>query len=72
MEKKSPQCVKCNVLRCGTIDRDGNVPSSCPTEMYPDVIQETKEKYLLPENKSILQGWLQLMTKILDPKKTER
>ena len=69
MEKQSPQCVKCAVLRCGAAEKDRDVPASCPTEKYPDLVEETKEKYRLPENQAILRGWLGLMSKVLDPEK---
>lgn len=69
MEKNSPQCVKCTVLRCGSKETDKKVPAYCPTEKYPGLIEETKEKYKLPENQSIIKGWFGLMSKILDPEK---
>lgn len=69
MESHSPQCAKCAVRRCGTSEKSGNVPVSCPTEKYPDLVRETKEKYLLPENQAIIQGWFGLMSKVLDPEK---
>lgn len=46
-----------------------NVPSSCPTETYSDLVEETKAQYLLPENQAVIQGWFRLMSKILDPGK---
>jgi uncharacterized metal-binding protein len=69
MATLSPQCVKCTVLRCSSRDQNKKVPASCPTEKYPDIVEETKEKYSLPENQAINQGWLGLMNKILDPEK---
>lgn len=69
MAKHSPQCVKCDVRRCGATEKNTNVPVSCPTEKYPDLVEETKERYLLPENQAILRGWFGLMSKILDPEK---
>ena len=69
MEKNSPQCVKCTVLRCGVTEKNGKVPPSCPTEKYPDLVRETKEKYVLPENQAVIQGWFRLMSKVLDPEK---
>ena len=69
MAGKSPQCVKCTVLRCGSREKDRDVPASCPTVQYQDLIEETKEKYLLPENQEVISGWLGLMSKILDPEK---
>ena len=32
-------------------------------------MRETTEKYRLPENQAVMQGWLGLMKKVLDPKK---
>jgi len=69
MEKNSPQCVKCSVLRCGTKEKNRNVPASCPAEKYPGLVRETTEKYRLPENHAVMQGWLGLMKKVLDPQK---
>ncbi|MDD1730354.1 MAG: DUF1847 domain-containing protein [Methanospirillum sp.] len=69
MENYCPQCVRCNVLRCGHTEKNQIVPASCPTEKYPDLIEETKEKYLLPENQAVIQGWFGLISKVLDPKK---
>jgi uncharacterized metal-binding protein len=69
MTEKGSQCVKCTVLRCGSREKDKAVPWSCPTERYPDLVKETKEKYLLPKNRAVISGWLGLMSKILDPKK---
>jgi uncharacterized metal-binding protein len=70
MKQQSPQCAKCTILRCGAEEKTGNVPASCPTRKYPDLIRETKEKYLLPENQAVNRGWLGLMNKIFDPEKT--
>ena len=69
MEKHSPQCAKCTILRCGAAEKNKNVPASCPTEKYPDLVGETKEHYALPENQAVIQGWFGLMSKILDPEK---
>jgi uncharacterized metal-binding protein len=69
MAKQGPQCATCTVLRCGSQEKDRNVPTSCPTEKYPDLVRETKQKYLLPENQVVIQGWLGLMNKVLDPEK---
>ena len=71
MEKFYPQCVKCTILRCGSQEKNKNVPSSCPTEKYPDLIEETKEKYALPENQAVNQGWLGLMRKVMNPGKPD-
>ncbi len=72
MKKPRPQCAKCTILRCGAAEKNTNVPASCPTEKYPDLVEETKEKYALPENQAVIQGWFGLMSKILDPEKPER
>ena len=64
MEKNSPQCVKCTILRCSSEEKDKKLPASCPTEKYPDLVKETIEKFMLPENQAINKGWLGL---ILNP-----
>ena len=69
MAKQSPQCVKCTILRCSLKEKNRKVPASCPTEKYPDLIEETKEKYALPENQAINLGWLALMNKVVNPEK---
>jgi len=69
MTEHSPQCVKCNIQRCGSKEPDKKVPASCPTEKYPDLVRETKERYKLPENREIIKGWFGLMSKILNPEK---
>jgi len=69
MAEQDPQCAKCTVLRCGAADKNGNVPASCPTEKYPDLVEETKAKYALAENQAVISGWLGLMSKVLDPEK---
>lgn len=69
MDDDSPQCVKCSILRCSSKEKNKKVPASCPTEKYPDLVKETTEKYKLPENRAVIQGWLGLMSKVLDPQK---
>ena len=69
MGNKTPQCVKCTVFRCRTKEKDRKVPPSCPTEQYPELIEETIEKYKLPENRAINLAWYELISKIYDPEK---
>jgi uncharacterized metal-binding protein len=69
MEKNSPQCVKCTVLRCSSKESSKKLPPSCPTEKYPDLVREATEKYKLPENQAVNTGWFGVMSKILDPEK---
>lgn len=69
MEKHGPQCVKCTILRCGSRDQDKKAPASCPTEKYADLARATMEKYRLPENQAVMEGWLGLMSKIHNPEK---
>jgi len=69
MEKNSPQCVKCTVMRCSSKESGRKVPPSCPTEKYAGLVKEATEKYKLPENQAINMGWLGVMSKILDPEK---
>lgn len=67
METRSPQCVKCSVLRCGDKNKNKKGPATCPTINYKDLAEETKEKYNLPENQAVIQGWHGLMSQVLDP-----
>ena len=70
MEKHSPQSVKCTVLRCSSKEKDKKAPVSCPTEKYPDLVKETIDKFMLPENQAINQGWLGYMSKVMNPEKS--
>jgi uncharacterized metal-binding protein len=69
MENKSPQCVKCTVFRCRTKDKTKKVHAFCPTEKFPDLVEESKEKHKLPENRAINLAWREMMDKVLDPEK---
>lgn len=69
MEKGSPQCVKCSVLRCSGGEKSRKLPTSCPTQKYADLAQEVAEKYRLPENQAINMGWFAVLSKVLDPGK---
>lgn len=69
MEKMGPQCAQCTVLRCGAAEKKGAIPPSCPTVAYADLIGEIKEKYRLPENKAVLEGWQGMMGRVMDPEK---
>jgi len=71
MEEHSPQCVKCTILRCSSKEKSKKVSASCPTEKYSDLAKETAERYKLPENQGVIQGWLGLMSKILNPEKAK-
>jgi uncharacterized metal-binding protein len=69
MAKQSPQCVKCTILRCGSKEKNRNVPASCPTEKYPDLVRETTDKFMLPKNQAVNRGWLGYMNKVMNPEK---
>ncbi len=69
MEKGSPQCVKCSVLRCSAGEKSSKLPTSCPTEKYADLAGEVAEKYRLPENQAINMGWFGVLSKVLNPEK---
>lgn len=71
MEERTPQCVKCTTLRCSSKERNKKAPPFCPTEKYADLARETIAEYKSPENQAIIQGWLGLMSKILDPEKAK-
>ncbi len=68
MENSKPHCVRCSVLRCGSKDKSGKVPASCPTEKYAGLAKKTVEKYQQPENQAIMKGWLGLMSNIFNPR----
>jgi uncharacterized metal-binding protein len=67
MGKEIPQCAKCTVLRCASKEKNRKVPTSCPTEKYPDLVRETMDIFMLPENQAVNQGWLGLMSKVMTP-----
>jgi uncharacterized metal-binding protein len=69
MKKSSPQCAKCTILRCASREKNKKGPTFCPTDKYSSLAAETMEKYRLPENQAVIQGWLGLMGKVLDPAK---
>jgi uncharacterized metal-binding protein len=55
-KKKSPQCVKCGVIRCRTRE-DVDAPPFCPTKNFPELVQKAFEINNLPENLAIHQAW---------------
>ncbi|MEN6437856.1 MAG: DUF1847 domain-containing protein [Syntrophobacter sp.] len=69
MEKDSPQCVRCTVLRCGSKEKNKKAPVFCPTEKYAGLVKEATEKFMLPENQAVNKGWLGLMSKVMNPEK---
>jgi uncharacterized metal-binding protein len=69
MEKHHPQCAKCTILRCGSRDKTMNVPASCPTEKYPDLVKESMDRFMLPENQAVNRGWLGYMNKVMNPER---
>ncbi len=69
MPEREPRCVNCSAPRCGSADKSGAVPPSCPSEKYSELAKETIDRYAIPENRSVIEGWLGLMSKILDPQR---
>ncbi|MBN2530982.1 MAG: DUF1847 domain-containing protein [Deltaproteobacteria bacterium] len=69
MKSNHTQCVRCTIERCGTKDSSKAVPAYCPTEKYSDLAAATMEKYRHRDNRAVLEGWLALMTQVLDPEK---
>lgn len=69
MENHGPQCAKCTILRCASKEKNKKAPASCPTEKYPDLVKETIEKFMLPENQAVNKGWLGFMSKVMNPEK---
>jgi uncharacterized metal-binding protein len=69
MEKNSPQCVKCTILRCASKEKNKKAPDFCPTQKYPDLAREATEKFMLPENQAVNKGWLGFMSKVMNPEK---
>lgn len=67
MVNNGPRCVSCLHMRCGSMNKTGGLPSSCPTAQYADVIKEIKEKYHHPENQAVIRGWYGMMRKVLNP-----
>ncbi|NLE64188.1 MAG: DUF1847 domain-containing protein [Bacteroidales bacterium] len=69
MKKYNPQCAKCTVIRCSSKDQNKKVPSSCPTENYPDLLKDSVKKLNLPENQAVNKGWLGYFSKVVNPEK---
>jgi len=67
MDRNSPRCATCTVLRCGSREKNKDIPASCPAAKYPDLIRETKEQYRLADNQAVIRGWLGVMSRVLDP-----
>jgi uncharacterized metal-binding protein len=67
MDKNSPQCVRCGVLRCASKTKDKDAPPFCPTGKYSFLMNEVAERYKQPENQVTIQGWLELMNTARDP-----
>lgn len=65
MKAAAPQCAKCNVFRCRTLDKDKKLPALCPTKNYPDIIEESVEKNKTDvEVRAINLAWVELMNKV--------
>lgn len=67
MEKESPQCVKCTILRCSPDGKNKKAPVSCPTEKYPELVNESIETFMRPENQAVNKGYLGYMSKVMNP-----
>ena len=65
MKSTAPQCAKCNVFRCRTLDKDKKLPALCPTKNYPDIIEESVEKNKTDKAiRKINLAWVELMNKV--------
>lgn len=65
MKNDSPQCAKCPVIKCRTLEKDKKTPDFCPTEKYADVIAESIEKNKNDTHvREINQAWIKLGDKI--------
>lgn len=65
MKSTTPQCAKCSVVRCRTLEKDKKQPDFCPTKNYPDLINESiainKND---PDVRAINQAWIELVEKV--------
>ncbi|MFC2041939.1 DUF1847 domain-containing protein [Chloroflexota bacterium] len=65
MEKTAPQCAKCTVKRCRTLEKDKKLPSFCPTKNYPDIVKESVERMKTDsEVRAINEAWIELMNTV--------
>lgn len=65
MKSVTPQCAKCMVLRCRTLEKDKKLPDFCPTKNYPDIIKKSVEIHKTdPEARAINLAWVELMNKV--------
>ena len=65
MKPTAPQCAKCPVGRCLTLEKDKNPPAFCPTRNYPDIIKASIERNKTdPDVRAINLTWVELMNKV--------
>jgi uncharacterized metal-binding protein len=67
MKSKAPQCAKCPVVRCMSLEKDKKHPSFCPTVNYPEAIKESMHKNKTdPVVKAINTAWIKVVNKFKD------
>ena len=60
-----PQCSKCGVLRCRSLNPNLKLPDFCPTKNNPDIIADTVSRHKNdPEVRAINQAWVELMNRV--------
>ena len=65
MKATAPQCGKCPVVRCHTLEKDKKLPDFCPTKNYADIVKETQEIHKNdPYVRKINLAWTELMEKV--------
>lgn len=65
MKKTTPQCAKCPVTRCFTLEKDKKLPDFCPTKNYPDIVKESLERNKTDsEVRAINLAWIELIKKV--------
>jgi len=65
MKSTSPQCVKCPVVRCQTLEKDKKLPNFCPTKSYPDITKQSVDiNKTDPEIKAINLAFFELMDRV--------
>jgi uncharacterized metal-binding protein len=63
--KPDPQCDKCNVRRCAKLNKDLALPDFCPTQNYPDIIEDTTSRQKNdPDILAINSAWVELVNRM--------
>jgi uncharacterized metal-binding protein len=64
MKSRAPQCAKCTVIRCMSLEKDKKHPGFCPTVNYPEAIKESVRKNKTDSRvRAINTAWIKVVNK---------